>query len=83
MEVSFWIIVVISILMYIEGASIGFIGGTAAKLSKRALAITVIFWPVALPILARKLYKEYWPLISNLLPLLVGPVEVEKSGDES
>ena len=44
MAVSFWIIIVISILMYIEGAVVGIVAGTAAKQSKAVLVATVIFW---------------------------------------
>jgi len=72
MELSFWIIIVISILMYIEGAVVGIAAGTAAKQSKAVLVATVIFWPIALPILSYKLYKNYWPLVTDLLPLLTG-----------
>lgn len=66
--------------MYAEGAVVGVAAATAAKQSKFALAATVLFWPIALPILSYKLYKNYWPLVSNLLPmLLAGPTEGEEA----
>jgi len=80
MELSFWIIVVINILMYIEGAVVGFVAGTALQQTKPTLIASVLFWPIALPLISYKLYKNYWPLVANLLPLLAGNNE---SGDES
>jgi len=83
MELSYYIILFISILMYAEGAVVGLIAGTASKQSKPLLGATILLWPIALPIISYKLYKTYWPLVANLLPLLSGPTGTEGSGDEA
>ena len=40
--------------------------------SKLARAVLVMAWPVALPVVCYKIYKQYGEIIQNLLPLLVG-----------
>jgi len=52
--------------MYLEGLIIASFAGAMSQTSKVMWPLLLIFWPIALPILAYKTYVKYQPLIQQV-----------------
>jgi hypothetical protein len=66
MTTIFWILLTVSIIMYLEGLIIASFVGAMSQPSKWAWPLLLIFWPIALPILAYKTYAKYRPIIQQV-----------------
>lgn len=72
MTVILWILLILSGVMYLEGLVIAAFAGAMSQPSKFVWPLLLIFWPVALPLMAYKTYRKYKPVIQQVMenPLL-------------
>lgn len=66
MTTIFWILLILCILMYLEGLVIAAFAGAMSQTSKIVWPLLLIFWPIALPILAYRTYAKYRPIIQQI-----------------
>lgn len=72
MTTIFWILLIISIAIYCEGLVIASFAGAMSQPPKWVWPFLLLFWPIALPLMAYRTYSKYQPMIQQIMqnPLL-------------
>lgn len=60
------LLLIASLVMYLEGLAVSALAASVSQASKPVFALMLVFWPVAMPILAYRTYCKYRPLIQQL-----------------
>ena len=60
------LVLIVSLAMYFEGLIVAALAASVSQVSKPVFALMLIFWPIAMPVLAYRTYCKYRPLIQQL-----------------